>query len=105
MKLLITDMEGGGQFGGWALIVWFFQKLHSFKGNTWIYILTGCPRQSKTMYRGRGEIYEIGASGISSLKGHSDRRNNCLNDFILLYGTPLVLIKVKAVNAGHESFW
>ncbi|KAJ7970052.1 Glycosyltransferase family 64 protein [Quillaja saponaria] len=53
-----------------------------------------------------GKIYEIGASGISSLKGHTDRRNNCLNDFISLYGTvPLVSTNVKAVNAQHKWFW
>ncbi|XP_010264156.1 PREDICTED: glycosyltransferase family 64 protein C4-like isoform X2 [Nelumbo nucifera] len=54
----------------------------------------------------KGKIYEIGSSGISSLKGHSTRRKNCLNDFISLYGTvPLVPTNVKAVDAGHEWFW
>ncbi|KAG6716775.1 hypothetical protein I3842_04G065000 [Carya illinoinensis] len=54
----------------------------------------------------KGKIYEIGSSGISSLKGHSDSRNKCLNDFISLYGTmPLVSTNVKAVDARHEWFW
>ncbi|XP_058086854.1 glycosylinositol phosphorylceramide mannosyl transferase 1-like [Magnolia sinica] len=54
----------------------------------------------------KGKIYEIGASGISSLKGHSKRRDKCLNDFISLYGTmPLVSTNVKAVDAKHEWFW
>ncbi|XP_059452787.1 glycosylinositol phosphorylceramide mannosyl transferase 1-like isoform X1 [Corylus avellana] len=54
----------------------------------------------------KGKIYEIGSSGISSLQGHSKRRNKCLNDFISLYGTmPLVSTNVKAVDARHEWFW
>lgn len=53
-----------------------------------------------------GKIHEIGASGISSLQGHSNRRNKCLNDFISLYGTmPLISTNVKAVDAAHEWFW
>ncbi|KAL6003824.1 hypothetical protein ACLOJK_004370 [Asimina triloba] len=62
-----------------------------------------CLREMATQL---GKIYEIGSSGISSLKGHSKRRNKCLNDFISLYGTmPLVATHVKAVNANHEWFW
>ncbi|KAA8539844.1 hypothetical protein F0562_026536 [Nyssa sinensis] len=54
----------------------------------------------------KGKIYEIGLSGISSLQGHSTRRNKCLNDFISLYGTmPLVSTNVKAVDVRHEWFW
>ncbi|XP_020517136.1 glycosyltransferase family 64 protein C4 isoform X2 [Amborella trichopoda] len=54
----------------------------------------------------QGKIYEIGASGISSLLGHNRRRNKCLNDFISLYGSvPLVPTHVKAVHALHEWFW
>ncbi|RWR80930.1 glycosyltransferase family 64 protein C4-like protein isoform X1 [Cinnamomum micranthum f. kanehirae] len=54
----------------------------------------------------KGKIHEIGASGISSLQGHSNRRNKCLNDFISLYGTmPLISTNVKAVDAQHEWFW
>lgn len=53
-----------------------------------------------------GKIYEIGASGISSLRGHSNRRNKCLNDLISLYGTlPLVSTNVKAVSARKEWLW
>ncbi|XP_042509850.1 glycosylinositol phosphorylceramide mannosyl transferase 1-like [Macadamia integrifolia] len=54
----------------------------------------------------KGKIYEIGSSGISSLKGHSNRRNTCLNDFVSLYGTmPLVSTNLKAVDARHEWSW
>ncbi|PIA49795.1 hypothetical protein AQUCO_01300497v1 [Aquilegia coerulea] len=54
----------------------------------------------------KGKIYEIGSTGISSLKGHSNRRNNCLNDFVSLYGDmPLVSTNLKAVDAKHEWFW
>ncbi|XP_061370720.1 glycosylinositol phosphorylceramide mannosyl transferase 1-like [Gastrolobium bilobum] len=54
----------------------------------------------------KGKIYEIGASGISSLRGHSHRRNKCLNDLISLYGSlPLVSTNVKAVSASNEWLW
>lgn len=54
----------------------------------------------------KGKIYEIGSSGISSLKGQSNRRNKCLNDFVSLYGQmPLVSTNVKAVDARKEWFW
>nr|POE69532.1 glycosyltransferase family 64 protein c4 [Quercus suber] len=52
-----------------------------------------------------GKIYEIGSSGISSLKEHSEKRNKCLSDFVTLYGTiPLVSTNVKAVDARQEWF-
>ncbi|PON69974.1 Exostosin, C-terminal [Parasponia andersonii] len=54
----------------------------------------------------KGKIYETGSTGISSLKGHGNRRNKCLNDFISLYGKmPLVSTNVKAVDAKQEWFW
>lgn len=54
----------------------------------------------------KGKIYEIGSSGISSIKGHSDKRKKCLNDFVSLYGImPLVTTSVKAEDARHEWFW
>lgn len=54
----------------------------------------------------KGKIYEVGASGISSLRGHSHRRNKCLNDLISLYGTlPLMSTNVKAVSARNEWLW
>ncbi|KAH9317284.1 hypothetical protein KI387_019053 [Taxus chinensis] len=54
----------------------------------------------------KGKLFEIGSSGISSLKGHSHRRNRCLNDFVTLYGyMPLVPSNVKAVDAQYEWFW
>jgi len=53
-----------------------------------------------------GKIYEIGSSGISSLKEHGEKRNKCLSDFATLYGTiPLVSTNVKAVDARQEWFW
>lgn len=53
-----------------------------------------------------GKIHEIGSSGISNLKGHNEKRNKCLNDFISLYGTvPIVSTNVKAVDARYEWFW
>ncbi|XP_064982784.1 glycosylinositol phosphorylceramide mannosyl transferase 1-like isoform X2 [Musa acuminata AAA Group] len=54
----------------------------------------------------KGKIHEIGSYGISSLAGHNKRRNNCLNDFISLYGAvPLVSTNIKAVDAQEEWFW
>eukprot|EP00252_Welwitschia_mirabilis_P002863 TRINITY_DN12885_c0_g1_i2.p1 TRINITY_DN12885_c0_g1~~TRINITY_DN12885_c0_g1_i2.p1 ORF type:complete len:346 (+),score=39.60 TRINITY_DN12885_c0_g1_i2:354-1391(+) len=54
----------------------------------------------------KGKIFEIGSSGISSLKGHSERRTRCLNDFVFLYGhMPLVVSNVKAVDARRRWFW
>ncbi|OUZ99465.1 Exostosin-like [Macleaya cordata] len=54
----------------------------------------------------KGKIYEIGSSGISSLNGHSNTRNKCLNDFVSLYGEmPLVSTNAKAVDASREWFW
>ncbi|KAF5204085.1 glycosyltransferase family 64 protein C4-like, partial [Thalictrum thalictroides] len=40
----------------------------------------------------KGKIYEIGSTGISSLKGHSNRRNNCLNDFVSIHFMELCLL-------------
>ncbi|KMS98937.1 hypothetical protein BVRB_3g067380 [Beta vulgaris subsp. vulgaris] len=54
----------------------------------------------------KGKIYEIGSSGISSLKDHSSKRHKCLNDFVALYGAlPLVSANVKAVDSRNEWFW
>jgi len=54
----------------------------------------------------KGKLYEIGSSGISSLKGHSERRSKCVNDFVSLYGTmPLVPTNLKAIDARGEWFW
>ncbi|OAY48204.1 glycosylinositol phosphorylceramide mannosyl transferase 1 isoform X2 [Manihot esculenta] len=55
----------------------------------------------------KGKMHEIGSLAISGLKGHSDRRNKCLNDLISLYGgtVPLVSSNVKAVDARREWFW
>uniref|UniRef100_A0A0D6QV88 Glycosyl transferase 64 domain-containing protein n=1 Tax=Araucaria cunninghamii TaxID=56994 RepID=A0A0D6QV88_ARACU len=54
----------------------------------------------------KGKIFEIGSTGISSLKGHSERRTRCLNDFVALFGhMPLVASNVKAVSARDKWFW
>ncbi|GFP98376.1 glycosyltransferase family 64 protein c4 [Phtheirospermum japonicum] len=54
----------------------------------------------------KGKIYEIGSSGISSLKSHSDKRNKCLNDFVSLYGTmPLVSTNMKVEDTRNAWFW
>ncbi|KAK1322568.1 hypothetical protein QJS10_CPA03g01864 [Acorus calamus] len=54
----------------------------------------------------KGKIYEIGSTGISTLGGHSDRRTQCLNDFVALYGRmPLVATTVKAIDSRHSWFW
>ncbi|BBN69810.1 Nucleotide-diphospho-sugar transferases superfamily protein [Prunus dulcis] len=54
----------------------------------------------------KGKTYEIGSSGMSSMKRHSNRRNKCLNDFISLFGRmPLVSTDVKAVDTRLEWFW
>lgn len=55
IMLHITNMEDGGQFGGPALIAWFYQRLHFFIGNTWIYILMTWLHQFKTTFLGRGK--------------------------------------------------
>ena len=53
-----------------------------------------------------GKVFEIGSTGISSLKGHSELRTQCLNDFVFLYGhMSLVASNVKAVNACDKWFW
>ncbi|KAL3521190.1 hypothetical protein ACH5RR_019339 [Cinchona calisaya] len=54
----------------------------------------------------RGKIYEIGSTGISSLGGHSDRRTECVNQFVAEYGhMPLVSTSVKAVDSRSSWFW
>lgn len=54
----------------------------------------------------KGKIYEIGSHGISTLQGHTERRDKCLNDFITLYGAvPLVATNMKAVNARGQWLW
>lgn len=54
----------------------------------------------------KGNLYEIGTTGISSLKGHSKHRTNCLNAFTDMYGyMPLVASNFKAVDARSTWFW
>lgn len=53
-----------------------------------------------------GNIFEIGASGISSLGGHIERRSGCVNHFVGEYGgMPLVPTSVKAVDSRYTWFW
>ncbi|CAL5040391.1 unnamed protein product [Urochloa decumbens] len=54
----------------------------------------------------QGRIFEIGSSGISSLKGHGLQRSRCLNTFAAMYGhMPLVATTVKAVDSRRSWFW
>ncbi|CAN6192925.1 unnamed protein product [Urochloa humidicola] len=54
----------------------------------------------------QGRIFEIGSSGISSLKGHDLQRSRCLNTFAAMYGhMPLVATTVKAVDSRRSWFW
>lgn len=54
----------------------------------------------------QGRIFEIGSSGISSLKGHGLQRSRCLNEFAAMYGhMPLVATTVKAVDSRGSWFW
>ncbi|RCV23091.1 hypothetical protein SETIT_4G271600v2 [Setaria italica] len=54
----------------------------------------------------QGRIFEIGSSGISSLKGHGLQRSRCLNTFAAMYGhMPLVATTVKAVDSRKSWFW
>lgn len=54
----------------------------------------------------KGNIFEIGSTGISSLGGHSERRTQCVNRFVAEYGRmPLVSTSVKAVDSRNIWFW
>ncbi|XP_047329281.1 glycosylinositol phosphorylceramide mannosyl transferase 1 [Impatiens glandulifera] len=54
----------------------------------------------------KGKIYEIGATGISSLGGHIEKRSHCVNRFVAEYGRmPLTLTSMKAVDSRNVWFW
>ncbi|GFQ02524.1 glycosyltransferase family 64 protein c4 [Phtheirospermum japonicum] len=54
----------------------------------------------------KGNIFEIGSTGISSLGGHTERRTECVNRFVTEYGRmPLVSTSVKAVDSRFCWFW
>ncbi|XP_057981703.1 glycosylinositol phosphorylceramide mannosyl transferase 1 [Malania oleifera] len=54
----------------------------------------------------KGKIFEIGSTGISSLGGHSERRSQCVNKFVAVYGRmPLVSTSVKAVDSRSTWLW
>ncbi|KAK9283392.1 hypothetical protein L1049_011634 [Liquidambar formosana] len=54
----------------------------------------------------KGDINEIGSTGISSLGGHSEKRSECVNRFVAEYGRmPLVSTSVKAVDSRGVWFW
>ncbi|KAL3650244.1 GDP-mannose transporter [Castilleja foliolosa] len=54
----------------------------------------------------KGNIFEIGSTGISSLGGHNERRTECVNRFVTEYGhMPLVPTTVKAVDSRFCWFW
>ncbi|KAL3693498.1 hypothetical protein R1sor_007149 [Riccia sorocarpa] len=52
----------------------------------------------------KGDIHEIGSTGISSLAGHSKRRTACVNYFVDVFGRmPLVSTRVKIVKPGQTA--
>ncbi|KAH6769119.1 Nucleotide-diphospho-sugar transferases superfamily protein [Perilla frutescens var. frutescens] len=54
----------------------------------------------------KGNIFEIGSTGISSMGGHNERRSECVNQFMAEYGgMPLVSTSVKAVDSRFCWFW
>lgn len=54
----------------------------------------------------QSKIYESGATGISSLGGHNEKRTECVNRFVAEYGhMPLVSTSVKAVDSRSSWFW
>ncbi|XP_044509002.1 glycosylinositol phosphorylceramide mannosyl transferase 1-like [Mangifera indica] len=54
----------------------------------------------------KGNIYEIGSTGISSLGGHTEKRTHCVNRFAAEFGRmPLVSTSVKAVDSRKLWFW
>ncbi|CAA0825190.1 Glycosyltransferase family 64 protein C4 [Striga hermonthica] len=54
----------------------------------------------------KGNIFEIGSTGISSLGGHIEKRTECVNRFVTEYGRmPLVLTPVKAIDSRFCWFW
>ncbi|KAL2634217.1 hypothetical protein R1flu_005696 [Riccia fluitans] len=54
----------------------------------------------------KGDVHEIGSTGISSLAGHSKRRTACVNYFVDVFGRmPLVSSHVKVTDASQIWFW
>ncbi|GLT89159.1 hypothetical protein SLE2022_071560 [Rubroshorea leprosula] len=54
----------------------------------------------------KGKIFEIGSTGISSLGGHSERRTECVNRFVTVFGgMPLASTSVKAIDSRSVWFW
>ncbi|KAJ9683770.1 hypothetical protein PVL29_016321 [Vitis rotundifolia] len=54
----------------------------------------------------KGKIFEIGSTGISSLGGHTEKRSQCVNRFVMEYGRmPLVSTSMKAVDSRNSWFW
>lgn len=54
----------------------------------------------------KGKVYETGSYGISSLKGHNLRRNECLNYFTSVYGKlPLLSTNMKVIDGQNDWFW
>ncbi|EOY23018.1 Uncharacterized protein TCM_015031 [Theobroma cacao] len=75
MGLQIINMEDGGQFGGWVVIAWFFQKQLSITKSSHIEIVKTlqCPCWSPMpllllQIWVKGKVYEIGSSGIKQSK-------------------------------------
>ncbi|KAM7271985.1 hypothetical protein ACFE04_031199 [Oxalis oulophora] len=54
----------------------------------------------------KGEINEIGSTGISSLGGHVEKRSKCINKFAAEFGKlPLVRTSMKAIDSRNTWFW
>lgn len=54
----------------------------------------------------KGNILEIGSTGISSLGGHSMKRTECVNRFVAEFGKmPLVSTSMKVVDSRSTWFW
>ncbi|KAK6145469.1 hypothetical protein DH2020_022289 [Rehmannia glutinosa] len=54
----------------------------------------------------KGNIFEIGSTGISSLGGHTEKRTECVNRFVAEYERmPLISTTVKAVDSRFCWFW
>lgn len=54
----------------------------------------------------KGKTFDFGATGISSLKGHSKHRTACLNEFVDMYEyMPLVSSNFKAMDARSTWIW
>ncbi|GJM97499.1 hypothetical protein PR202_ga14430 [Eleusine coracana subsp. coracana] len=86
-----------------SVMVGFVPRMHWLADTLHRY---GYKVSEHTLMASSRRIYEIGSSGISSLKGHSLQRSRCLNTFAAMYGhMPLVATTVKAIDSRRSWFW